>query len=164
MNKKQIVDYTRDILSEAFTNVSSNAKTDSTADSKTVNICVHSKSLILFVLILICVLFNYLINPVKAVVFYQFLQEGTRRIDSESTLLCGSQKVLHKSTSIETQITPFQADEIKRLVKEVSLREQKTPNMVHRELKRTYKYTRYREINSEQYHKVRQSLLNRLQN
>lgn len=56
--------------------------------------------------------------------------------------------------TVSNQITSRQADEIKKLVKEVSLRQNKSPLTVHSELKRMFQYYRYREIDVATYEKV----------
>lgn len=51
-------------------------------------------------------------------------------------------------------ITSAQADEIKKLVKEVSACQNKAPITVHNDLKKIFKYYRYREIDLATYDKI----------
>lgn len=59
-------------------------------------------------------------------------------------------------------ISDEQADEIKSLVNQVSIKEGKHINTVHNELKRMFNYSRYRGITSDTFEKVKQVLQNRL--
>lgn len=59
-----------------------------------------------------------------------------------------------KTISVSEKITSAQADEIKSLVKEASLGQNKSPLTVHNELKKMFHYYRYREIDVATYEKV----------
>lgn len=63
---------------------------------------------------------------------------------------------IKQTTHIEQiqKISKIQADEIKSLVKEVSLGQNKSPLTVHNELKKMFHYYRYREIDVATYEKV----------
>lgn len=70
------------------------------------------------------------------------------------TPVSASYNIQQTPITVSNQITSRQADEIKKLVKEVSLRQNKSPLTVHSELKRMFQYYRYREIDVATYEKV----------
>ncbi len=163
MNKKEIIDYTRKVLSEAHSGISSDIDKHSiSAQPQVTNIVVSDRglSVVLILLVFMCLLFIHVTIPIRAVVYHQMIQGnvGKNEFSRCYTKITESDKI-----KMSERITRLQANEIKNLIKKLSLKEQKTPNMIHRELKKIFNYARYREINSTQYYEIKQALLNRLQ-
>lgn len=163
MNKKEIIDYTRKVLSEAHTGVSSDVNKQPISTQPLVtNIVVSDRGLSIVFALLVCMylLFIHGTIPIKAVVYHQMTQEYSEK---NEFLRCSSKIAKSDGLKAAKRITRSQANEIKDLIKKLSQKEQKTPNMIHRELKKRFNYARYREINSIQYFEIKQALLNRLQ-